>query len=87
MQSKLLLVLGALLLSMQLVAFQEGTAKECGREPTPHPCACARMMKCPMRGEYIDPDDLTVPGAAKCFTTCKPKLCFCCKDCAIPKKG
>ncbi len=71
-----------LLLAAQLVAFQEpqGNAT-CGREPTDHPCACARTMRCPMNGmPPIEPGDGSVPGEAKCTKFCRTDLCFCCRE-------
>ncbi len=83
---RLALVFGFALLACQLVAFQEpeGDAT-CGREPTPHPCACVLTMKCPMAGmPRPEPGDGTVKGEARCSKFCRTDLCFCCKDC--PRK-
>ncbi len=77
---KLKLLLLAAVLSLNLVAFQEGAGESCDNyhaTPEDHKCSCARATMCPMPGMPINPDT----GAIKCKMSCKPAHCKCLGPC------
>ncbi len=72
----------ALLLTVQLVAFQEPGTDTCDNyKGNAHPCACGRAMMCGRDGHGSGNPDEYMSGPMKCQKSCDKNRCKCLGPC------